>query len=83
MLSLMKKVIHLYYIEKCQSDFCVIATAPATLEVNSNQFDSDRVLKLSPGEKHNLSIVAKDDLNNTVLAVITCSLSISTGTCSY
>ena len=61
------------FIEKCQSDFCGIATAPATLEVSSNQLDSKGVLKLSPGEKHNLSIIAKDDLNNTVSAVITAS----------
>ena len=63
------------FLEKCQGDFCGIATAPAILEVNSNQFDSDGVLQLSPGEKHNLSIVAKDDLNNTVSAVITASAS--------
>ena len=63
------------FIEKCHGNFCGIATAPATLEVSSNQFDSNGVLKLSPGEKHNLSIVAKDDLNNTVSAVITASAS--------
>ena len=43
------------------------------MEVNSDQIDSNGVLHLSPGEKHYLSIIAKDDLNNTVSVVITAS----------
>ena len=61
------------FIETCRGDFCGIATAPATLEVSTDQFDSNGVLKLSPGEKRNLSITAKDDLNNTVSTVIAAS----------
>ena len=61
------------FIETCQGDFCGIATAPATLEVSPDQLDSDGMLKLSPGENRKLSLVAKDDLHNTVSAVVTAS----------
>lgn len=61
------------FVEMCQGDFCGIATAPTTLEVSPNQLDSDGVLRLSPGERRYLSIAAKDDLNNTVSAVIIAS----------
>ena len=61
------------FLEECQGDFCGIVTAPATLEISSDQLDSNGVLKLSPGEKHYLSVIAKDDLNSTVSVVITAS----------
>ena len=60
----MKKVIHLYSLRNVKVIFCGI-TAPATLEISSDQLDSNGVLKLSPGEKYYLSIIGKDDLNNS------------------
>ena len=63
------------FVESCHGDFCGIATAPTTLEVKRNQLDSDGILRLSPGERHYVSITAKDDLDNPVSAVITASAS--------
>ena len=60
--------------ESCHSSLCGIATAPASLEVNPEQLDSEGVLRLSPGENRNLSLTAKDDLNNIVSAVVTASV---------
>ena len=60
--------------ESCHDDLCGIATAPAKLQINPDQLDSDGVLRLSPGENCNLSLIAKDDLNNTVSAVVTASV---------
>ena len=60
--------------EKCTGSLCSIATSPAMLEISSDQLDSDGVLKLSPGERRNLSIIAKDDLDNRVYTVVTASV---------
>ena len=63
--------------ESCHDDqpLCGIATAPAMLQINPERLDSKGVLTLFPGEKYNLSLIAKDDLNNTVSAVVTASAS--------
>ena len=60
--------------ESCSSTLCGIATAPASLEISPEQLDEDGVLRLSPGENRNLSLTARDDLNNTVSAVVTASV---------
>ena len=61
------------FVDSCNGPFCGIATTPNSLEFDHRQFDSDGVLRLSPGESRRLSITPKDELNNTVSSVITAS----------
>ena len=60
--------------ESCSNTLCGIATAPALLEISPEQLDSNEVLRLSPGENRNLSLTARDDLNNRVSVVVTASV---------
>ena len=62
------------FTENCYSSLCGIATAPASIQISPQQLDPNGVLRLSPGENRNLSLTARDDLNNIVSAVVTASV---------
>lgn len=62
------------FTEACYSSLCGIATAPASIQISPEQLDPNGVLRLSPGENRNLSLTARDDLDNVVSAVVTASV---------
>ena len=62
--------------ESCSNSLChpSIATAPAAIQISPDQLDPNGVLRLSPGENRNISLIARDDLSNIVPAVVTASV---------
>ena len=60
--------------ESCSTTLCGIATSPAFIQISPEQLDSNGVLTMSPGENRNLSLTARDDLNNIVSTVVTASV---------
>ena len=61
--------------DDCQGILCGIATDAASLHIHPDQLDPDGVLRMSPGENRNLSLIAMDDLNKTVSTVVVASVS--------
>ena len=61
--------------DDCQGILCGIATAAASLQIHPDQLDPKGLLKMSPGENRNLSLIARDDLNKMVSTVVVASVS--------
>ena len=53
-----------HFTEYCDDHFCGIGTAPDSLVVG--KLDSNGMLTMAPGEKKNLSLEIRDELNHTV-----------------
>ena len=59
---------------------CGVATSPSSLDINPHPDNCDShygMLKVSPGERFNLGLTARDELNHIVYPVVTASLQAS------